>query len=373
MITFNNNIFKIDTKNTSYIIRISKFNHLLTDYYGKYIPSQENYEFSKEKYDTMGGCSVWYSESDVTYGLDSMSMEVSSVGKGDYKEPSLIIDNGNDFILDLLYVDYQINEATTPLDTLPTPHGNLQELVINLKDRYLDIHVSLHYLVDEDNDVIAKNVVITNKMENNIVINKAMSMQLELVNQEFTLVNLYGGWGFEGQKSKNTLGRGIFINDSKTGTSSHRHNPFFMLKAKDATYNTGNVYSFNLLYSGNHYEMVEVSSFNKVRIQSGINPHCFKYTLKQNEVFEAPYAILTFSDLGSNGASQNMHRFISAHILKEVHKNVSAPILINNWEATYMKFKESTLHAIINNAKDLKLEMFVLLMIACNVDSLNFI
>lgn len=360
MILFKNNIFKIDTKNTSYIIRISKFNHLLTDYYGSKIATQEDYEFSKEKYDTPGGCAVWYSESDNNYSLDSFSMEVSSVGKGDYKEPSLIIDNGRDYILDLVYVDHQINDKVSKLNTLPTPHGFLEELVINLKDRYLDIHVSLHYLVDEENDVISRNVIITNKMENPIYLNKVMSMQLELVNQNFELTNLYGGWGFEGQKSKVTLDHGIYINDSKTGNSSNRHNPFFMLKAKDATYNSGNVYSFNLLYSGNHYEMVECSSFNKVKIQSGINPYCFKYELNQNEVFEAPFAILTYSNKGSNGASQNMHGFISSHILKEVHKNVSAPILINNWEATYMKFKESTLHAIINNAKDLKLEMFVL-------------
>ena len=134
MILFNNNIFKIDTKNTSYIIRISKFNHLLTDYYGSKIATQEDYEFSKEKYDTPGGCAVWYSESDNNYSLDSFSMEVSSVGKGDYKEPSLIIDNGRDYILDLVYVDHQINDKVSKLNTLPTPHGLLEELIINLNN-----------------------------------------------------------------------------------------------------------------------------------------------------------------------------------------------------------------------------------------------
>lgn len=359
MITFNNNIFKIDTKNTSYIIRISRFNHLLNDYYGTRIENDENYEFSMEKYPTVGGCAITYDKND-HYCLDMYSTEIGSVGKGDYKEPSLIIDNGKDFMLDLIYQSYEINDEHKILDTLPTPHGKLEELVINLKDRYLDIFVSLHYLVDYENDVIARNVIISNKMDNSIYLNKVMSMQLEIVNQDFELTNLYGGWGFEGQKSKITLGRGIFINDSKTGNSSNRHNPFFMLKAKDASYNHGNVYSFNLLYSGNHYGMVERSSFDKVRIQHGINPSCFKYEVKQNEIFESPFAILTFSSNGINGASQNMHGFVSEHILNKAHKNTCAPILINNWEATYMKFKESTLHAIINNAKDLNLEMFVL-------------
>ena len=130
MITFNNNIFKIDTKNTSYIIRVSKFNHLLNDYYGAKIEHDENYEFSMEKYPTVGGCTISYDKND-HYCLDMYSSEVGSVGKGDYKEPSLIIDNGKDFMLDLIYQDYEINDKHKVLDTLPTPHGKLEELVIS--------------------------------------------------------------------------------------------------------------------------------------------------------------------------------------------------------------------------------------------------
>ena len=70
-----------------------------------------------------------------------------------------------------------------------------------------------------------------------------------------------------------------------------------MLKQKEANYHYGDVYAFNLIYSGNHYEMVELSSFNKLRVQLGINPYCFKYKLSKNEVFETPYAIMTYSNI----------------------------------------------------------------------------
>ena len=49
MILVEKNIFKIDTKNTTYIIRISPFNHVLTDYYGAKIIDTLDFEFSKEK------------------------------------------------------------------------------------------------------------------------------------------------------------------------------------------------------------------------------------------------------------------------------------------------------------------------------------
>ena len=42
MISYKENIFKIDTKNTSYIIRISPFKHVLNDYYGAKIEDFEN-------------------------------------------------------------------------------------------------------------------------------------------------------------------------------------------------------------------------------------------------------------------------------------------------------------------------------------------
>lgn len=360
MITKTNNIFKLDTENTSYIIRISPFNHILNDYYGTKIIDTLDFEFSKEKYSTMAGTAVNYSKEDNTYVLDLLSTEISSVGKGDFKEPSLIIDNGKDYILDLIYIDYTINDTFKPLNTLPSFQKNLEELILHLKDKYLEIYVDLHYVIDAKNDVIARNIQITNKCKNSIYLQKAMSMQLEINNKDYILTNLYGGWGFEGQKSKINLGKGIYINDSKTGNSSNRHNPFFMLQEKNATFNTGDVYSFNLVYSGNHYEMVEVSSFNKVRIQTGINPYCFKFELKENDTFETPFAVMTFSNKGINGASQNMHKFVSHNILNQTHKDINSPLLINNWEATYMRFKERNLHAIIKNAKKLGLEMFVL-------------
>ena len=352
-------VFKLDTKNTTYLIRVSKFNHILNDYYGRKI-LDESFDFSKEKYNAPSGTAVNYSEEDFNYVLDTLSLEISSPYKGDYKEPSLIVDNSRDFILDLVYLDYEIKDELTKLETLPSIKGKGEELIIHLKDKVLDIYVDLHYYVIEEDDVIGRNIVIKNKCKNDITLLKAMSMQLEMVGKNFSIVSLYGGWGFEGQKSEVKLDHNILINDSKTGNSSNRHNPFFLLKEEGANYNYGDVYAFNMIYSSSHYEMVEHSAFNKVRIQQGISPSCFKYTLKEDDVFETPISVMTYSCNGVNGVRHHMHDFVRHHILKEEHKDVNAPLLINNWEATYMDFKESQLHSIIKEAKKLGLEMFVL-------------
>ena len=48
------------------------------------------------------------------------------------------------------------------------------------------------------------------------------------------------------------------------------------------------------------------------------------------------------------------------HIIRSKFKNKVRPILVNNWEATYFDFNEKKLQAIVDQAKDLGIEMFVL-------------
>ena len=97
------------------------------------------------------------------------------------------------------------------------------------------------------------------------------------------------------------LSAGKFVNDSFTGTSSSRSNPFVMMSDPMADEDHGLVYGFNLLYSGNHYEAFEVNSFGKTRFVSGINPKNFRFTLKAGEIFELPEAVMTVSKEGMNG------------------------------------------------------------------------
>ncbi len=360
MIKFINSVFKLDTKSTTYLIRISQFSHILSEYYGERIEDEDDFLWSQEKYDIPGGSAVAYDDSKPGYCLDFLSTEVSSVGKGDYKEPSIIIDNGRDYILDLKYVSHEITESITPIKGLPSPHGDASQLTIHLKDEAIGVEVDLIYVTFDETDVIARRTVIKNTGTNSINILKAMSMQLDMIGKDFDMVNLFGGWCFEGHKATQHLDHALYVNDSKTGNSSNRHNPFFMLKEKGVTWNNGGVFGFNLVYSGNHYEAVEHSNYNKVRVMLGISPTCFNWKLESNQLFETPFAVMTYSPNGINGMSQNMHDFVRKNITPAHRQNVVPPVLINNWEATYMKFKESNIHSIIKDAEKLGLEMFVL-------------
>ena len=116
----------------------------------------------------------------------------------------------------------------------------------------------------------------------------------------------------------------------------------------------------NLVYSGNHYEAVEVSAFAKTRVVAGINPTSFQFHLEPNDFFEAPEAVMTYSEEGFNGMSENMHAFVRNCIVRGAWKNKPRPVLLNSWEAAYFDINERKLLNLAKAGKEVGIELFVM-------------
>ena len=361
MISIKNNYIKLDTQNTSYIMHVSKTGHLLNLYYGRKIEIvNDDISFLDEKVVYPHGTTPFYND-EIAKGftLDGVNQEYPTAGKGDYRESSLVIETKLGYVTDFKY-DSAIIEEEVLLQDLPSCVNQKENLVVTLKDEVLNLKLELIYGIYEDKDVITRSVRLINEDKETVYINKIASFNLDLSSDEFELINFNGAWILETHQSNKKLLPGIYVNDSKTGNSSHRHNPFFMLQEKNGTLNSGSAYGFNLVYSGNHQELVEVTTFHKTRIQSGINPFCLRYEIKENEIFETPVAVLTYSNKGLNGVSQNMHKFVNNHIVRGEWANKDRPVLLNNWEGTYFEFNEAKIVSLAKKAKDVGVELFVL-------------
>ncbi|MGL5723478.1 alpha-galactosidase, partial [Cetobacterium sp.] len=151
-----------------------------------------------------------------------------------------------------------------------------------------------------------------------------------------------------------------FVIDSKRGTSSVNSNPFIALKRKETTEFSGEVYGFNLVYSGNHIEMVEKNQYDKLRVSIGMNPFNFNWTLLKGDEFQSPEVVMSYSNTGMNGLSLNYHRLYRERLARGVWRDKVRPILLNNWEATYFDFNEEKILDIAKKAKELGVELFVL-------------
>ena len=355
------NGFILNTKNTTYAFRVLKTGHLEHLYYGKKI-AIENMEPLIEQHNFMPGNTVAYNQETMEYSLENMRLEMSSYGKGDVREPFVeVVKSDGSFTNDFTYADSEISWGKQPFETLPGSYdedGNVDHLTVTLKDN--DLVMELHYYVYENCDVITRTTVLINKGKEKVNIKRLMSMQLDMFGMNYVMTTFNGSWANEMNRHDTKVAAGRFTNYSYAGTSSNRANPFVMISREETTEDFGECIGTNLIYSGNHYEAMDVCSFNKTRFVSGINPQSMSYGLLPGEKFEAPESVLTYSKKGYNGMSQNMHKFVREHIVRGKWKYKERPVLLNSWEANYFDITEEKLINLAKAGKDIGIELFVM-------------
>ncbi len=361
MIKYENGIFRLITGRTSYIFEVDKYLHLSHIHYGVRI-DDDNVDALRLKNNVPFGSATEYTGESTSYCLDTELLEYSGIGKGDYRHsPCEIIMPDGSFVTDFIYESHEIFDGSYECEGLPTAYGEAETLSVTLADaKYKDIKLKLSFTVYESSDVIARNAELINGSGGDVFIRKLMSFMHDHARADFDIITLNGAWAKEAHIERTPASYGIHVNDSTTGDSSNRHNAGFLLARHDSDYEHGDVYAYNLIYSGNHYSAVERSSFDTLRVMSGINPHCFLWKLKTGESFVTPQAVMTYSRDGINGASANMHDFINENIVRGEHKGAERPVVINNWEATFFNFNRRKVLALARRAKKLGVEMFVL-------------
>lgn len=361
MITIHGHLFVLQTKNSTYIFAKDEVNHLRHCYYGGKInpPFSESMFIIPANY-PLGTSLIYDEEKNPNLTLHDYPLEIATSGKGDYRNPSLEVLTSAERSLDLKYQKHEIGADITLTNDLPSPHGVNQTLRVYLHDEASKITVILQYGVFFESDVITRNIIIENHAISPVQVTKALSFNLDIPPQKFTLINTRGGWANETHLQHQVLQSGIHIHDSKAGTSSNRHNPYFILQEEGGNLDAGYTLGVNLIYSGDYASIIEVNPSSTLRLQTGINPEGFMYPLTQEETLETPWAVLTVSEEGLNGVRRNFHHFVENHIISPVFAHQPRPIVFNNWEGTYFDFNEKSLLKIMKAAKKLGAETFVL-------------
>lgn len=360
------NTFVLDTENTTYCFKLLPTGQLEHLYYGGKIDidSEEEAEALVEKHAFAPGNTNIYDQEHPEYSLEDMRLEMSSYGKSDIREPFIDIEFADGCLsTDFVYESSTVTEGKKPLATMPSSYednGIVDELTIVLREKEYGLKLELHYSVFENRDVISRYSKLFNSGDSAINLVRLMSNQVDFETNEYILTTFNGGWAREMNRNDFTVTAGKHVNYSYTGSSSSRANPFVMLSKESTSEDYGDCYGFNLVYSGNHYEAVEVNTFGKTRFVQGINPQSFKFTLEPGDEFEAPEAVMTYSDKGYNGMSQRMHEFVRQCIVRGVWKDKVRPVLLNSWEAAYFDINESRLLKLAKAGKEVGIEFFVM-------------
>ena len=316
-----NRVFKLDTPNSSYMIKIADTDgFILHMYYGRRLSDiktddlcrLEQHPFVPSK-----------NERERASFMDCAPFEYPCHGLGDYRDDAFSVLNPDGYTAtSLSYKSYRIYNGKPGITGLPATFGSEDEcetLEITGEDSTNGLEITLLYSVFKDTDAIARSVRIKN------------------------------------------LGKyGKHYVSSLRGESSHQEHPFLGLLAKNADEDNGEVYGFNFVYSGNFIAQAEKSQFDSIRVLMGINPVDFAWNLKTGEVFETPEIISVYSHEGIGGMTRSFHDLYRKHLIRSSYRDKKRPILINNWEATYFDFNTEKLVSIAKKASELGIEMLVM-------------
>lgn len=294
-----------------------------------------------------------------------LAKEYSSAGEMDYHSPALIVcqTNGSNALF-LRYSGYEISLGKPKLPGLPAAFvesdDEAETLTVKLTDELTGLECQLLYTIYRDRNVIARSVQVVNHREETVRLEKVASMQLDLVGQELEAITLPGAHVNERHPQRSGLTQGRHVFESRRGSSSHQMNPFVALVEPKTDEFTGSAYGLALVYSGNHEFELEKDQLDQLHVNVGINEYNFSWKLQPSASFQTPEVLLVYSSEGLNGMSQTYHSLILDRVMRSKFKRKVRPILVNNWEATYFDFDEDKLKPIVDEAKKLGIEMFVL-------------
>lgn len=352
MIKIDDQCIYFQGQSTSYWMKVNHHQHLEHLYYGPKIPIQ-NVDVLENKNRVNFGSQVDIHDN---YTLNTQLLEISSAGKGDFRPVSLEMSHPNDdsFVSDLRVKNYYGSSVVQYPKVFFSPriNANTSQLVIELEDDYFNVLIKLYYTFYPDYDMLIRHTSIQNLGYENITLNKVMSTQFDSLESDYKILSLNGSWGKEAQITIDEIHSGTLLHQSLTGASSALTNPGFML------INDQQAIGFNLMYSGNHMYSVTKHMDDSLRILSGINSSQFKWTLKPSETFETPVALMTCSELGRKGVTQNFHRFINDLIIPK--SPFEKPIVYNHWEGTFFDYDHIKLMSFATKAKNLGMELFVI-------------
>lgn len=359
-----NFVFTLQTSQSMYQMKVDDYGVLLHTYYGKkglpfdysYLITYADHGFSGNPYDL---------EDNRTYSLDTLPQEFPVYGSGDYRPCALKVQYADGAgSCELRYVRHEIKKGKYSLPGLPAVYDTedtpADTLIITLEDTRKFFYTHLYYGVLETLDLITRSVCVENHSSAPLFLEQISSLCVDFQRGDYDLHTFYGRHLKERTYQRVSVNYGVQTIGSTRGTSSHQHNPFFLITSPQASEDVGECYGFSFLYSGDFLASVCKDQYTQTRILMGIHPDNFRYCLSHSECFYAPEVVTAYSAQGMNALSQIYHKAYRHNLCRGKYKTARRPVLLNSWEGVYFDFNADKLIKMAKRAAQLGIELFVM-------------
>ncbi len=350
-------VFILSGKNYSYAFCINDGGFLQGIYYGKKVDIFDG-EYLKYistfKRPRIGNLNM-------DEDFHRMPSECAFYAHGDFREPTVVIESADGSLISRFrYLRHETQTGAVDVNGMPHARIADETLKITLKDDFSTAEIILQYEVSDDSDVLARNLIVKNVGKESLRLKKAYSFCVDLDAGEYSALRLSGRWAAERMPEVSKLAHGVTKIQSLRGISSHHTNPFMAILKDDCNENSGECYGVQLCYSGSFAITAEYEKVSSLRLQGGINDSYFTWNLAEREEFHTPQVFLCYSSKGLGSLSREYADFLRQKVIRPDLAYSKRPVVINNWEATYFDFNTKKLCEIIDGAKDLGVDTFVL-------------
>ena len=355
-------LFTLHTDNSTYQMQVDKYGYLLHLYYGRRTEGCMDYLLFYSDRGFSGN--PYIAGRDKTYSLDTLPQEYPVMGTGDFRNPALILCNGDgSFSCCLLYESHRIMKGKYGLEGLPAVYAESEEaesLEITMADPVSGVKVDLLYGVLPHCDIITRTVRIRNEGEDRVTLENVQTACLDFVSGDYDLISFNGRHAMERNFQRTPVEHACQTIGSRRGMSSHQYNPMIILADHECNEDHGACYSMSFVYSGGFKAQVEKDQTGGTRALMGLMDDLFSYPLDKGETFQSPEVILTYSGHGLAGLSHNLHTCIREHVCRGRYRDGGRPILLNSWEGCYFDFTGEDIYRLAVEAKNLGIDMIVM-------------
>lgn len=355
--------FHLFNDSVSYIIQIMPNGQLGNLYYGTKLGDREDFGYLFVTGERPHGALAC--PPPVNLCLQYTRQEYPSYGTGDYRYGACTLkqENGSR-ITDFTYSSHQVFSGKKLLEPLPCVYveasNEATTLEILMHDHVIHTDLLLTYVIYESMPILTRHVRFTHHGDEGVVLENSMSGCVDLPDGDYEMIQLSGAWARERHLKRRKLTQGISSIYSMRGISSAEHNPFLALVKDSTREESGEVYAFSLIYSGSFLGQVEVCSHDTTRILMGIHPDTFEWPLEKGASFQTPELVMFCGRNGLGEMSRVFHRLFRTRLARGYWRDRERPVLLNNWEATFMDFNEEKILSLAEKAKAAGIELFVL-------------
>ncbi len=187
--------FHLQNQTLSYLMTVLPSGHLGQMYAGARIRDRVSFGHLVET--RPRPMSVTHFEDDPAYSLEHLKLEYPTYGLGDMRSPALTVTRPcGSSLVNLTYRRHAIMPGKPPLEGLPATYveddREAWTLMVELADDLAGISVALFYTIYEHAPVIVRYAEVSYRGEGEAVLERALSLSLDLPDMDWEMVDLVG-------------------------------------------------------------------------------------------------------------------------------------------------------------------------------------